>query len=137
MRARPTARQNGPSSRIGEGGKRVVEGLRLADGAREAVEDGAGIGRRTGKLLHEHRDGELVRDELAALHVLAGGFAERRAGRERRTEQVSGCEVNEAQLPRQDRRLRPLAGTDGTDEKEDQPIARVAGRCVGHLMKPS
>jgi hypothetical protein len=108
---------------LGEG---LVEDDRLGTIAREAVEDHAG--RRIGLVepLEEHLDRDVVRHELAALHVAPGRQADRRAVTDRGPEEISGGHVRHAEVRRQDRRLGPLAGARSTQQDDDLHARIVA-----------
>ena len=106
-------------------GEEAVEGFRLGEGPRKAVEHHAWRGGRRGERLADHRDRDLVGDQLAPAHVALGNLAERGAVAHRSPEQVAGRQVEEAMLLGGPGRLGPLAGRDRAEQDEH------------HRMKPS
>ncbi len=119
-------------------GERLVERLRLPHGAWEAIQDGSVAGIVLRQALHHHRDGQLIGDELPALHVVARFLAQLRAIAQRLAEEVAARHVWQAELLGEDAGLRPLAGADRTDEEDDLPsrLVRLGAR-IGHRMNPS
>ena len=88
----------------------VVEGLGLGAVAREAVEDDALRRIALGEPVQEHPDGDVVGHELAAVHVAARLQPDRRAVADGGPEQVARRDVRQPEVPREGRRLGPLAG---------------------------
>ncbi len=117
-------------------GEGLVERARLADGAREAVQDRASRGDRPRELVHEHADRDVVRHQLPTLHVFARRLAQRRLVGHGGTEEVARGEVRQRELARQVVRLGPLSGAHRADEQKDEALADGSRR-IGHRMKPS
>ncbi len=107
-------------------GEGLVEGLGLVAVAGETVEDRPALGVAAAESLEEHGDGDLVGDELAALHVTGRLAADGRAVADGRPEQVAGRHVRYAEPRREDRRLGALSGAGGAEEDHH-----------GHRMNPS
>ena len=105
--------------------ERLVERGCLRHGARESVEDGAARRLGLGQLGHHQADRRPVRDELAALHVLARLVAEGGPGLHRGPKEVARGEVRDAELTRDGARLCALAGAGRPDEQDDRPLAHV------------
>jgi hypothetical protein len=131
-----------PANPLPRRGQGLVQDRRLAHRARKAVEDDPRPCGGTAQRLGHHADGDLVGDELAALHVLPRGLTQLGSRGERRSEQVARRQVHQAQLARKRLRLGPLAGPDRTDQQQDEArvvrarAPRPAGP-IGHRMKPS
>ena len=102
-----------------------VERLRLGQRAREAVEDPAGRGVGPRDPFLDHRDDQLVGDELARVHELLRLAAELGALGNVLAEHVARRDVRDPQLARERLRLRPLAGA--RRSQEDHPVTAVAG----------
>ena len=129
-----------PLDLLAAGREGRVQGLRLRDGAREAIEDRAARRGRLRQLVHEHLDRDVVRYQVAALHVGAGLLAELSAVAQRLAEQVARGDVRQAQLLAEGRRLGPLPRADRADQQEDPPPGGrrlVAAAPIRHRMKPS
>ena len=105
-----------PAAVLGQG---PVERLGLGLGAREAVEDDAGARVGLGQPGEEHPDGDVVGDELAALHEAAGLQADRRARPDGGSEQVAGRDVGDGQSLGEDGRLGALAGARGAEQDQE------------------
>ena len=120
-------------------GQRLVEGLGLGDRAREAVQDRTAGSLGLAQLLHEHVDGDVVGDQLAAVHVGLGPLAQRRAVAQGRAEQVAGGQVRDAQVSAQRLGLGALAGGHRADQQQD--LAWTWPGCgsgrLAHRMNPS
>ncbi len=76
--------------------ERRVEGLRLVDGAGEAVQQAPLLAVRPLQPVEEHADGQLVGDELAALDVELGLLAQLGLVADVLPEEVAGGDVGEA-----------------------------------------
>src|SRR3954468_14211374 len=78
--------------------QRLVERLGLLVGAREAVEQEAVAGVRVVQAVQDHADDDLVRDEIAAVHVLLRLFPEVRALLDGLAQHVAGRDVREGEV---------------------------------------
>src|SRR5699024_5680587 len=96
----------------------VSQDVGLLDGAGETIQEetlgGVGLG-QTGL---DHAGGDIGGHQLAGINVLLGLDAERGALADVGAEQISGGDVRDAELLREDGCLGALAGTGGTKENE-------------------
>ncbi len=124
-------------------GERLIQDFRLDRVPREAVQEDAARRVRLGQPLEEHVDRDLVRHQLAAIHVPLGNHAEGRLVADCRPEQVARGDVGEAKPLGQDRRLSALARARRSEQDDDSADGRVrlpdGSAVVGcrHRMKPS
>jgi len=97
-----------PFERIGLGGR-----------AWEAVKQRPAIRIGFAETIHNHFDYQIVRHQLAFLHVLPGGLPKRRAARHVSTEQIAARHVRNTESTSQVPRLGALAGTRRTEQQQD------------------
>jgi hypothetical protein len=76
---------------------------------REAVEQETDLGVRLGQAVLDHRDGDLVRHEVAGVHVRLGLLAQLGLAADVGAEDVAGRDRRDAQLAGDDLCLGPLA----------------------------
>ncbi len=101
-----------------------VEGLRLRDRAREAVDNEAPLAVRLPEPVANHADHDVVGHVVAGRKDGLGLLAERRAGGYLGAEHVAGRDMGDAEMRAQHVGLCPLATARGTVQKQV------------HLMKP-
>ena len=111
---------------LAAGEERGVERLRLGARCAGSRRGWRRRAHRAVEPLQEHRDGDRVGDELAALHVRRASRPRAVPSRDRRAEQVPGRDVRDPESLREDGRLGALAGTRGPEQDQDP-----------HRMKPS
>ncbi len=87
-----------------------IERLGLRDVAREAVEDETVGGVGLAEPLADHAEHDAVVDQLAGLHGVLRRDAERRAARDRRTQQIAGRNLRDAETLHETLGLRAFAG---------------------------
>ena len=97
----------------------LAQRVGLADGAREAVEQEAVVALLL-DLVQDHRDHELVGDEVAADHELLGLLAELGLVLAVLAQQVAGADVRQPEVLAQARGLGALTGPGRTEEDEIQ-----------------
>lgn len=95
-----------------------VKGLGLSHVAGEAVEQEAVRGVRLGHAVLGHPDGDLVRHQLACVHVGAGLLAKVSALADVGAEEVARGDLRNRQVLGKVRSLRSLAGTGRPDEDD-------------------
>jgi len=83
-----------PASALGEF---TIERTRLAQRTRKAVQQHTAGGVGSSESLDHHLNDQIVRDELALIHVGAGGPPERSAATPVLAEQIAGCNVGNAE----------------------------------------
>jgi hypothetical protein len=88
----------------------VLHGLRLRNGAREAVEQVAVLAVVLGQAILDHADDDGVRHQAAGIHVLLGLEAESGAGLDLGAQHVAGRNLGNAELFGDESSLRTLAG---------------------------
>ena len=102
----------------------AIQGLRLRQRAREAVQDPSGAELALTQGVLDQVDDQLIGDELALVHVLLGLLAERGPVLAGLPEDVAGRDLLSAVALEQTLRLRALSGARGSDE--DDPVAAHA-----------
>ncbi len=100
--------------------ERRVERLRLADRAREAVEQEAVTGIVALDALDDHADDHLVGHELAGIHERLRLHAEFGAVGDRLAQHVAGGDVREVEVLADPLGLRALPGAGRTEQDEVQ-----------------
>ena len=98
----------------------VVEGARLVDGAREAVEEDALLGVGAVEAVEQHADGELVRHQRALVDEGFRLHAELRLVANVLAEEIAGGHVGDARLLRDQRRLCAFACARRSEQYENQ-----------------
>ena len=117
-------------ARLGQG---AVQGLGLGRGAREAVEQPA-LFLGTGQGFQHHRNGDLVRHQVAPVDVLLGLFAQFGAALDVAAENRAGFDVVDAVLVLQDGALGALAAA---VRSEDENVhVRSFANCVEYAPLP-
>src|SRR5918993_1885623 len=104
----------------------AVQRVGLDGGAREPVEDDAPGGVIAAEPFEQEADGDVVGNELPRVHVSPRFRAQLRTVADGGAEQVPGGDHRDPEPVREQRRLRALAGTGGTEQ--DHHV---------HRMKPS
>ena len=96
-------------------GKLAIECASLGQRTRKAVQQHAAGGVGPGEALDHHPNDQIVRHELALIHVGAGGQPEWCAATPVLAEQVAGCDVGDAERPANKASLGTLAGARRAD----------------------
>ena len=100
------------------GEQHLLERLGLRHVPREPVEQEAGLGVVVSEPVGDHRDGDLVRDKVATLHVGLGPAAERGSMAHVVPENVTCRDLRDGQVRREGLGLCPLARTRGAHEDD-------------------
>src|SRR5262249_559866 len=100
------------------GQEQLLERLGLRDVAGKPVEQEAGGVVVVGQPVGDHRDGDLVGDKVATLHVRLGPAAQGGATADVVAEDVTCRDLRDRQVRREELGLCPLARTGGAHEDE-------------------
>lgn len=92
--------------------------LSLLNSAREAVQDETVLALGAVKVLLDHTDHNLVRDQLTAVHDFLGGLSKRGARSDSRAQKVSGGQMAHTIGLHQVRRLRSLTRSRGSQQND-------------------
>ena len=115
-------------------GERPVQCFRLGARTRKAVEDRPALRVRGVQPLEQHANGQLVGDELAALHVPAGREPERAAVAGRSPEEIARGHPGQAEVARKHVGLGSLPCSRRAEKDEDPhrgPPRRPSGVLTG------
>ena len=96
----------------------LVERLRLIDRARKPVQDEAVLGVRLTEPLRDHGNDQLVRDELALIHVFLGLLAELGAVLDVGSQHVSGGDERKPKVDSEPIGLRSLPCSRRTEQDQ-------------------
>jgi hypothetical protein len=107
-------------------GQRDVERGRLAGRPRKAVEDRAAVRVGLGEAVEEDPDDRLVGHEAAIAHRGVDLATELGPGGDDRPQQIAGGQNGHSEVPRQDRRLRPLPGPGRTKQHDHHGWASLS-----------
>ena len=110
----------------------VLEHLGLRDRAREAIEQEAVGGLAAVDALHDHLADQVVRDEVALLHVLLGLLADRGLLLDREAQDVAGGVVGQVEIVDEALGLGALAGAGRAEEDE---VHLGHGNPAGYLLR--